>query len=257
MRSTPDQDPTKTPTGTDSPSVARPATSPNAASNFVWADDDVDHLLEHFGRKDHRVLAREIGCTTDELHAQARLAYAAKPTSLREGVWAPEEVKALKRYIGAVELGLISQMIGRSVADIESKLVELAAGLVANPLEAKAHVEFKRLYGTRGDEDLALIFGRQLSVIQALAAELCLSKDKGFMRRRTAGNTRTKMPRWSADELNQLREIYPKLSNLEIAKTLGRSVKSIVSKAHSMRLKKDKARLREMGQENVQLRQDR
>ena len=77
------------------------------------------------------------------------------------------------------------------------------------------------------------------------------------MRRRTAGNTRTKMPRWSADELNQLREIYPKLSNLEIAKTLGRSVKSIVSKAHSMRLKKDKARLREMGQENVQLRQDR
>ncbi len=65
------------------------------------------------------------------------------------------------------------------------------------------------------------------------------------------------MPRWSTEELDQLRDLYPRLSNLDIAKAMGRSVKSIVSKAHSLRLKKDKARLRQMGQENVQLRQDR
>jgi hypothetical protein len=203
------------------------------------------------------VLAREIGCTTDELQAEARRAFTARDVQLKEGPWAADEMTALKRYLGAVEVDLIGRMIGRSVESIEAKLVELAAALESTALETKTHVEFKRLYGTRADEDLALIFGRQLPVVQALAAELCLSKDKGFMRRRTAGETRTKMPRWSAEELAQLREVYPKLSNLEIAKVLGRSVKSIVSKAHSMRLKKDKARLREMGQENVQLRQDR
>lgn len=203
------------------------------------------------------MLAREIGCTTDELQAEARRAFTARDVQLKEGPWAADEMTALKRYLGAVEVDLIGRMIGRSVESIEAKLVELAAALESTALETKTHVEFKRLYGTRADEDLALIFGRQLPVVQALAAELCLSKDKGFMRRRTAGETRTKMPRWSAEELAQLREVYPKLSNLEIAKVLGRSVKSIVSKAHSMRLKKDKARLREMGQENVQLRQDR
>ena len=233
------------------------AAGSDAPSSFVWTDESREHLLEHFGCKDHRVLAREVGCTTDELQAEARRAYTAQEVHTKEGPWAPEEVKALKRYLGAVEVDLIGRMIGRSAESIEAKLVELAAGLVPNALETKTHVEFKRLYGTRADEDLALIFGRQLPVIQALAAELCLSKDKGFMRRRISGGQRTKMPRWSAQELEQLREIYPKNSNLEIAKVLGRSVKSIVSKAHSMRLKKDKARLREMGQENVQLRQDR
>lgn len=257
LRFSPDTTPPNEPSDADTPPVDGPAPTPSSPPAFAWTDESREHLLAHFGGKDHRVLAREIGCTTDELHAEARRALTAQGIHQKEGPWTPDEVKALKRYLGAVEVDLIGRMIGRSVEAIEAKLVDLAAALVPNALETKNHVEFKRLYGTRADEDLALIFGRQLPVVQALAAELCLSKDKGFMRRRTAGTARTKMPRWSPEELEQLREVYPKLSNLEIAKVLGRSVKSIVSKAHSMRLKKDKARLREMGQENVQLRQDR
>ncbi|MEM8713664.1 MAG: hypothetical protein AAGG01_22200, partial [Planctomycetota bacterium] len=228
-----------------------------ATPPFQWTDAARALVRDHFGAKDHRVLAREVGCTVDELRVEARRLYA-DVTPDRTGPWAAEELTSLKRYLGVVEVDLIARMIGRTEASIQQKLVELAAELTPEALETRFHVEFKRLYGTRADEDLALIFGRQLGVIQALAAELCLSKDKGFMRRKAGtGAPRTKMPRWSAAELDQLREIYPQQSNLEIAKALGRSVKSIVSKAHSLRLKKDKARLRQMGQENVQLRQDR
>jgi DNA-binding NarL/FixJ family response regulator len=62
------------------------------------------------------------------------------------------------------------------------------------------------------------------------------------------------MPRWNASELEVLRALYPTRSNLEIALELQRSVKSVVSKAHHLGLKKEIERLREMGRENVRLR---
>ena len=65
------------------------------------------------------------------------------------------------------------------------------------------------------------------------------------------------MPRWTDPELQVLRQLYPGESNLQIAQQLGRSVKSVVSKAHNLGLKKDKARLEEMGRQNVRLRYDR
>lgn len=239
------------------PAPPSPHERQEAPSEFQWSASDKTHLLENFGLKDHRVLAREVGCTPEELHAEARRIYGARSVEMNSGPWSPGDVNALKRYLGAVDTDLIARMIGRSIDSIDAKLVELAADLKDDELGTRAHVDFKRLYGTRADADLALIFDRQLGVIRALSAELCLSKDKGFMRRQAGKVGRTKMPRWSAEELDQLREIYPKASNLEIAKTLGRSVKSIVSKAHSLGLKKDKARLRQMGQQNVQLRHDR
>ena len=62
------------------------------------------------------------------------------------------------------------------------------------------------------------------------------------------------MPRWKAEELAILRQDYAVESNLEIARRLGRSVKSVVSKAHHLALKKSDDRLREMGRENVKVR---
>jgi hypothetical protein len=61
----------------------------------------------------------------------------------------------------------------------------------------------------------------------------------------------TRMPRWSEEQLELLREMYPESCNLDIAQRLNRSEKSVVSKAHSLGLKKSKLRLRTMGQENV------
>lgn len=59
------------------------------------------------------------------------------------------------------------------------------------------------------------------------------------------------MPRWTPEELETLRALYPTTSNLVIARQLGRSMKSVVSKASGLGLRKDETRLVEMGRENV------
>lgn len=173
------------------------------------------------------------------------------------GPWSPEDLETLRRYLGGVETNLLARMLGRSVEDLETKLVELATTLEDRPLSGPELILFKRQFGTRSDEDLAIIYGRTLERVQAEAARLCLSKDKAYMRRKTSGSERTRMPRWTEPELQTLRQLYPGESNLQIAQQLGRSVKSVVSKAHNLGLKKDKARLEEMGRQNVRLRYDR
>ena len=171
-----------------------------------------------------------------------------------DGPWSSEDVERLKLYLGSIDTEMIARMIGRSVESIDAKLVELTARLTDETLGGEELVRFKRNYGTRADEDLAIIFGRKLEVVQAKAAALCLSKDKAFLRRASGGAARTKMPRWSEPELETLRRLYPDHSNLEIAQELERSVKSVVSKAHNMGLKKDQARLQQMGRQNVRQR---
>lgn len=173
------------------------------------------------------------------------------------GPWSAEDVETLRRYLGGVETKLLARMLGRTLEDLETKLVELATTLEDTPLTGPELIRFKRQFGTRSDEDLSIIHGRTLDRIRAEATRLCLSKDKAYMRRKTSGNERTRMPRWTEPELQILRQLYPAESNLQIAQQLGRSVKSVVSKAHNLGLKKDKARLEEMGRQNVRLRYDR
>ena len=139
--------------------------------------------------------------------------------------------------------------------DVQDKIAEPRFAAVALTLEEVAL--FKRIYGSRTDEDLAIVFGRPAADIAALGAQLCLAKDKAFVRRKAGKKLASKMPRWSAEELDVLRELYPDTPNLEIAKRLGRSVKSVVSKAHALDLKKNPDRLREMGRQNVALRHQR
>ena len=83
-----------------------------------------------------------------------------------------------------------------------------------------------------------------------------MNKDKAFLRKLNEGRASVKMPRWSDRELALLADKYPDQPNLEIARLLGRSVKSVVSKAHNLNLKKSPRRLRNMGRENVSLRYD-
>jgi hypothetical protein len=84
-----------------------------------------------------------------------------------------------------------------------------------------------------------------------MAARHRLAKDKAFLRRVSGQEAASRMPRWTPEDLELLARLYPTTSNLEIAKLLDRSVKSIVSKAHTEGLKKDPERLREMGRQNV------
>lgn len=219
-----------------------------------WSEEEIEHLRRWYGLKDEHFIARDLGRSPASIHKQAREVFVDPPT---EGPWTDDDVARLKLYLGGLELEMVGRVIGRTVEAIEDKIVELAATLGDTRLVGDDLVRFKRIYGTRTDEDLAIVFGRKVEVIRSQADELCLSKDKAFLRRASGGVAKTKMPRWSASELEKLRELYPAHSNLEIAQILGRSVKSVVSKAHNMGLKKDKARLQQMGRQNVRQRYDR
>jgi len=108
----------------------------------------------------------------------------------------------------------------------------------------------KRIHGTRTDDDLARIFGCSAEQIRAQASARGLGKDKAFTRK-LLGKGATWMPRWKSEDLELLEQSYAAVSNLELAQRLGRSVKSVLAKAHQVGLRKDHARLREMGRANV------
>lgn len=218
------------------------------------SEEQLTHARTWYGVRDDLFLARELGCDAEELRA---LAWELFDEPLRDGPWSDDETAALRKYLGAVELDLIGRMLGRSREAIDRHLVELTVALRADALSPDEIVTFKRLYGTRSDEDLSLVFGRTLAMVKQIASELCLSKDKVFLRRSSGGAQKTRMPRWSSEELKRLEEMYPAHSNLDIAQELGRSVKSVVSKAHNLGLKKDKARLQQMGRQNVRMRYER
>jgi hypothetical protein len=61
-------------------------------------------------------------------------------------------------------------------------------------------------------------------------------------------------PRWTKEEVSQLRRLYRTHSNAEIAGILGRKVSSVVFKGFCLGLSKGAQRLKEMGQQNIRRR---
>jgi hypothetical protein len=172
---------------------------------------------------------------------------------VKSGPWTASDVQKLKRYLGATTPEVIARILGRSVEEVQAQIFDLGRIQGRGSWDRAEIAEFKRIYGTRTDEDLSRIFGRSEAEIRRLAQEHVLSKDKAFLRK-LRGEPASRMPRWRAEELELLRKNYAIEPNLEIARRLGRSVKSVVSKANLLGLKKSKDRLREMGRENVSAR---
>lgn len=111
--------------------------------------------------------------------------------------------------------------------------------------------DLKRLYGSMTDDALAKHFDVRIETIQRHALEYGLRKSK----RAFPGTT--SMPRWTSEQLAVLEAAYPTVPNVDIARRLRRSVRSVISKAHKLGLRKTVERLEEMGRKNVQLRRDR
>ncbi len=215
-----------------------------------WSAAEIARLKELYGLRDERSIARELNRPVATVHKMAESIYR-RP--LNSGPWTAAELGELKKFLGATSNQVIAQILGRSEEEITQQIFELGRIQQTGRWTQEEIAEFKRLYGTRTDEDLALIFGRGLESVKRLGARYCLAKDKAFVRRLT-GSSATRMPRWSKAEIAQLAELYPTRPNLEIAQILNRTVKSIVSKAHNLNLKKEPERLRQMGRENVSLR---
>lgn len=225
-------------------------TEPRKSRRGRWTRAEMDRLRDMYGMRDEHAIARELGRTRQSVQ---RMAEAIFRGARAQGPWTAGEVERLKTYLGATTPQVIALVLGRDQREVEQQIFELGRLQQTSRWTSEETLRFRRLYGTRSDEDLAMIFGRTLDAVQRLAKRYCLAKDKAYVRRRR-GEGATHMPRWAEAELTLLRDLYPRTPNLEIARQLGRSVKSIVSKAHHFGLKKELERLREMGRENVSLR---
>jgi hypothetical protein len=216
-----------------------------------WTRAEIDRLKDMYGLRPEPAIARELGRTTSSVRKMAEELFRG---ARKNGPWTAQEVQELKRYLGATAPEVIARILGRDPTEVRHQIFELGRIQQPGRWSREEVLRLRRLYGTRSDEDLALIFGRSVEAIGRIARKYCLAKDKAFAKRLAGQGGATKMPRWSDEELELLREMYPDRPNLEIAQRLNRSVKSVVSKAHHLKLKKDLERLQEMGRENVRLR---
>lgn len=227
------------------------AERPKGPRRGRWSQVEVARLRELYGLRDDKAIARELDRPVASVRRMAEQLY---PLGRVEGPWTSEELERLRRYLGAASHESLARILGRTVEEVQQQVRELRRTQRNEPWNQEEISEFKKLYGTRSDEDLAVVFGRSLQGIQAQAEELRLAKDKAFLRKLRGAASATRMPRWSAEEIRILRTMYTTESNLDIAQRLERSVKSVVSKAHNLGLKKSPERLQEMGRENVSLR---
>jgi hypothetical protein len=223
---------------------------PSTPRRGRWSSAEIARLKDLFGLKDERAIARELNRPVESVR---RMAQSVFPAAVRGGPWSAGEVRDLRRYLGGSSTEDVARILSRSAADVERKIEELRSVQQSRRWTREEIAELKRLYGTRTDEDLAVIFERSPESVKRLASRLCLAKDKAFVRR-LSGPASSRMPRWDKGEIERLVTLYPVAPNLQIAQRLNRSVKSIVSKAHNLGLKKEADRLREMGRENVSLR---
>ncbi len=215
-----------------------------------WSQAEVVRLRELYGLRDDATIARELNRPVASIRKMAEKVF---PERRKQGPWSAAEVLRLKRYLGATTAEVISRVLGRELTEVQSQIIELGRIVSDEKFTREEVTEFKRIYGRRSDTDLAAIFSRTPDEVDRLAKEFALAKDKAYVRKRK-GNAATRMPRWTAEELEYLTLQYPIQPNLELALHLKRTTKSVVSKAHNLGLKKSVERLREMGRQNVSLR---
>jgi len=216
-----------------------------------WSQQEIALLKDWYGLRNEEAIARELNRTPASVRRMAESLF--ETAAKRHGPWTSKEVQKLKKYLGATGPEVIARILGRDQGEVHRQIFELGRIQHSGRWTRDETRHFKRIYGTRSDESLALIFGRSEQAVKRHAESLHLAKDKAFLRK-VQGSGSTRMPRWSEQELELLGSLYPTTPNLEIADQLKRSVKSVVSKAHHMGLKKDIERLREMGRQNVSLR---
>jgi len=214
-----------------------------------WTQAEISLLRDWYGLRDVRSIARELNRTPASVRKMAEQVF---QSATRTGPWTSQEVQKLKKYLGASTDEVLARILSRPPGEIQKQILELGRIQQTGRWSREETRRLKRLYGSRKDEHLAVIFGRNVQAIRRQAENLRLAKDKAFLKK--YGTSSTRMPRWTKEELEQLEHLYPTTPNLEIAEKLQRSVKSVVSKAHHMGLKKDRERLQEMGRQNVSLR---
>ncbi len=105
----------------------------------------------------------------------------------------------------------------------------------------------KASFGSVSNWMIAEVMRREVGDIEIKGDQLSLRKSK-------VNFSGTVMPRWTSRQLDRLVELHPKHSNLYIAQRIGRSEKSVASKACDLRLRKSKGHIRETSRQNIAVR---
>ncbi|MFO1032258.1 MAG: hypothetical protein U1F60_14355 [Planctomycetota bacterium] len=176
----------------------------------------------------------------------------------RRGDWTASDEQLLREAWGALDLRLLAIALGRPVADVRRRADALRRDRRDGPWTRDEEALLKALYGTRVDQDLEVSLSRPAAAIADKALQLCLAKDKRFrasprpsvVEHAEPGRGR-RMPRWTPQEVERLRRLYPERGNLDVARELGRTVTSVANKAHQLGLHKDAELLSRIGRANV------
>ena len=172
----------------------------------------------------------------------------------RRGQWDEGDIDLLRRGFGVLTRRELGLMLRRTQRDVDATVARLRRELREGDWTENETALFNRLYGSRSDRDLVVCLSRSLEGIRAMARRLALGKNKGA-RGRTSEQSR--MPRWTTEDEDRLRFLYPDGSNASIALTLGRTVKSVTNKARQLGLHKTRAFSSVQATKNVSRRRDR
>lgn len=242
-----------------------------------WSDIDMHRLEQSYGTCKDSALVRMLRRPIRSIHEKAAEIFSKKKP--RAGAaWQPEEDDRLRMCLGVTSVAMIARILARSEKEVRERMDLFASSLRDGRLDGDQRAKLRRLYGTRDDQVLAVVFACSLDEIKRCAEELSLAKDRTFLLKngkagsasenqhsdgaahaemhksaeaksvRSAGRI---MPRWTDDIIQLLIENYPHKENVEVAKIVKKSSKSVMSKAHSLGLRKSSAFLATMGRNNV------
>jgi hypothetical protein len=216
-----------------------------------WAQPDIGSLTRMYGSVKLTEIARKIGRPLASVNKMVAKLFP-ESTEKSNTPWGALDVARLKKLYGSV--GTVDQwarIFKRPVSEIERKIKSFETEVQERPWTRESLAAIKKFYGSRTNIDLELILGMPAKQIEEKAAELSMAKDKKFSSSTIGTSTGTRMPRWTAEDVETLKRMHGTASNSEIAQHLGRTTKSITSKANSLGLYKTAEHLRQMGRDNV------
>lgn len=208
----------------------------------AWSAPELDYLRRAFGERPVVDIARRLRRSVASIRTRARAMFGGGRR--QRGPWGPTDDERLRSGYGVVGDAELALVLQRTVADVRARVRVLRGRCASRRWTRAEHELLKRVYGTRSATALEIRLGRPRDDIEAVALRLCLRKDRRFAVR---ASVVTRVPRWTDRDVARLEELYPALENLEVARAIGRSVKSVANKANQLGLKKRKRWLRQTG----------
>ncbi|MCB9880726.1 MAG: hypothetical protein H6832_18335 [Planctomycetes bacterium] len=248
-----------------------------------WSVGELSKLRACFARRPIEQLARELRRSEAAVRERARRSFARRT---RPGRLDASDERLLAEMVGVATLADMALVLARTEDAIVAQLHAWHARRRSGRWAAR-DLQFLKDFGSKRPLwALELVTGRTAKVLEKRCLELCLGIDRTLVEvplpgiapdapvsgsdagpdRAEVERERTvvlsparsrRMPRWSTADIERLRVLYPVRANLEVARMLGRSLKSVRAKAGQLGLRKTKDRLEAMGRENVRVRYQR